>query len=175
MNNTHTSSANDSGLRSRTTWLALFVALGAAGTLAAALWVQHLGNPPCPLCILQRMGYLAVLAFALATSAARVGERPGIGRGTAALGVLSGLLGLAAAAKHVWLVWHPGQTCGLDPLAVTINHWPITHWVPWMFRADGFCADVPYVFGVALPLWSALGFIVLTALLLPALRTPASH
>ncbi|MBW4048819.1 MAG: disulfide bond formation protein B [Proteobacteria bacterium] len=175
MNNTHTSSANDSGLRSRTTWLALFVALGAAGTLAAALWVQHLGNPPCPLCILQRMGYLAVLAFALITSAARLGKSPGIGRGTAALGVLSGLLGLAAAAKHVWLVWHPGQTCGLDPLAVTINHWPITHWAPWMFRADGFCADVPYVFGIALPLWSALGFIVLTALLLPALRAPASH
>ncbi len=175
MNNTYTSSDKGPNLRSRATWLTLVAALGAAGILAAALWVQHLGNPPCPLCILQRIGFLGLLAFALATSAARIGKMPRTGRGTAALGVLSGLFGLAAAAKHVWLVLHPGQTCGLDPLAVTINHWPITHWVPWMFQADGFCADVPYVFGIALPLWSALGFIVLTGLLLPALRSSARH
>jgi disulfide bond formation protein DsbB len=156
----------------RSVIIPLFVALCAASILAGALWVQHEGNPPCPLCILQRIAYLALLAFALIAAGLSAARQTISSRMALMFGALSGLIGLGIAARHIWLVLHPGQTCGLDPLAVTINHWSITHWMPWMFSADGLCADVPDVFGLSLPMWSALGFTLLTALLLLPLRSP---
>ncbi len=138
--------------------------------LAAALWEQAQGNAPCPLCVLQRLGYLSVMAFSLLGVVGALAQRARATRLALALAALSGLGGLSVAFKHLWLVWHPGQTCGLDPLAVQINHWAITGLAPWLFRADGFCADVPYLFGMSLPGWSALGFAVLVLALLLALR-----
>ena len=154
--------------------LALLAAAGAAAVLGAALWQQHLGNAPCPLCVLQRIGYLVVLAGGLLAALLGALALRSLARAAAALGVLGAAGGLGTALKHVWLVWHPGQTCGLDPLAVRIDHWTVTQWFPWMFRADGFCADVPKVFGVTLPAWSALGFVVLGGLLAVALLRRAS-
>ena len=155
------------------TGLALLVAMICICILAGALWTQHQGYAPCPLCILQRIAYLSVLFLALV---AAMLSRSGSGtaaRGAATFAALACLVGFGVAAKHVWLVWHPGQTCGLDPLATTINHWTISQWLPWMFRADGFCADTPYLLGHSLPLWSALGFVLLAALLVIAiLQTP---
>ena len=154
--------------------LPLLAALVCALVLAGALWQQHLGFAPCPLCILQRIAYLVVLLLALAT--AILSRRRAAARGAAVLAVLACMAGFGIAAKHVWLIWHPGQTYGLDPLAVTINHWAISQWLPWMFRADGFCADTPYLLGQSLPLWSALGFVLLAALFVIAiLSTPRAR
>ena len=153
--------------------LPLLAALICVLILAGALWQQHLGFAPCPLCILQRIAYLAVLFLALAAAILSRRRAVAAARSAAVLAVLACMAGFGVAAKHVWLVWHPGQTCGLDPLAVTINHWAISQWLPWMFRADGFCADTPYLLGQSLPLWSALGFLLLAALLVIAiLGTP---
>lgn len=153
--------------------LPLFAAATALGTLGGALWLQRKGFAPCPLCILQRMAYLGVLVFALTAnslmrSPARLAAQIVLG-----LGVLSSLVGLGFAARHIWLVLHPGQLCGLDPLAAVINHWSVTQWAPWMFRADGLCADTPSVFGLALPFWSAAGFVLTSVLLLMAMRRRA--
>jgi|YelNatPaOPRAMG01_1025707.scaffolds.fasta_scaffold01910_12 disulfide bond formation protein DsbB len=137
----------------------------ACGALGGALWLQRKGFAPCPLCILQRMAYLAVLSFSLlAAGLLRSGWR----RLALGLALLAALLGLGVAVRQTWLVLHPGQLCGLDPLAAVINRWSLTHWAPWMFRADGLCADTPSVFGVALPFWSAAGFAVVCAFLLAA-------
>ena len=156
--------------------LPLLAALVCALILAGALWQQHLGFAPCPLCILQRIAYLAVLLLALAAAILSRRHAVAAARGAAVLAVLACMAGFGIAAKHVWLIWHPGQTCGLDPLAVTINHWAISQWLPWMFRADGFCADTPYLLGQSLPLWSALGFLLLAALLVIAiLSTPRAR
>ena len=44
----------------------LFVALACAGMLAFALYVQHVDFiDPCPLCVFQRMAYIAVMLIAL--------------------------------------------------------------------------------------------------------------
>ncbi|WP_298294103.1 disulfide bond formation protein B [Thiomonas sp.] len=137
----------------------------ACGALGGALWLQRKGFAPCPLCILQRMAYLAVLSFSLlAAGLLRTGWR----RLALGLAMLAALLGLGVAGRQIWLVLHPGQLCGLDPLAAVINRWSVTHWAPWMFRADGLCADTPSVFGVALPFWSAAGFAVACVFLLAA-------
>ncbi|MDY0329867.1 MAG: disulfide bond formation protein B [Thiomonas sp.] len=152
----------------------------ALGALGGALWLQRRGFAPCPLCILQRMAYLGVLVFALSAIGLMrpqmQSNRQLAARVVLGFGVLSGLAGLGLAARHIWLVLHPGQLCGLDPLAAVINHWAVTQWAPWMFRADGLCADTPSVFGLALPFWSAAGFILTSALLLAALlrRAPSS-
>ena len=156
------------------TALPALAAVTALGTLGGALWLQRKGFAPCPLCILQRMAYLGVLIFSLSAislirSNAQLASRVVLG-----FGVLSGLVGLGFAARHIWLVLHPGQLCGLDPLAAVINHWPVTQWAPWMFRADGLCADTPSVFGLALPFWSAAGFVLASALLLAAMWRRAS-
>ena len=144
-------------------------AAGALGVLGGALWMQRQGFAPCPLCILQRMAYLGVLGFALAAAGAVRRGNAAVAGAASALGVASAAAGLGVALRHVWLVLHPGQTCGLDPLATVINNWSVTHWFPWMFRADGFCADTPSLFGLSLPFWSALGFVFLAGLLVVAI------
>ena len=151
------------------TALSALAAATALGALGGALWLQRKGFAPCPLCILQRMAYLGVLGFALsAMSLMRAGSALAA-RLSQGLAGLSALIGLGFAVRHIWLVLHPGQLCGLDPLAAVINHWSVTQWMPWMFRADGLCADTPAVFGLALPFWSAAGFVVVFVLLLAAL------
>lgn len=147
--------------------LPLLAAVLSFAALAIALYIQSQGEAPCPLCILQRIGFLAVLVFAVLASLARraVGWRIV----WLLLALVGALGGLGVALRHVWLTLHPGQTCGLDPLAVKINHWPVTQWAPWFFRADGFCADVPRELGLPLPAWAAIGFILAAALLLAAL------
>ena len=167
---TFSSSFESRGALRKQAAVAAFVALCCVGVLGAALWEQSQGNAPCPLCILQRIGYLGVLVFSMLSVWGALARCARATRLTLALAALAGIGGLGVALKHVWLVWHPGQTCGLDPLAVQINHWAITGLAPWMFRADGFCADVPYLFGVSLPGWSALGFAGLVLALLVALR-----
>ncbi len=157
--------------RSASAALPALAAAGALGVLGGALWMQRQGFAPCPLCILQRMAYLAVLGFALVAAATARRSSAAVAATALVLGVVSAIAGFGVAARHVWLVLHPGQTCGLDPLATVINSWSLTHWFPSMFRADGFCADTPSLFGVSLPFWSALGFIVLAALLGVALAS----
>lgn len=149
--------------------LAFLVVLASFCILAGALWTQHQGYAPCPLCILQRIAYLGILLLALTAAMLWLSGFSMLPNATAMTAVLACLAGFGVAAKHVWLIWHPGQTCGLDPLATTINLWPITQWLPWMFRADGFCSDTPYLLGQSLPLWSALGFFVLGSLLCAAI------
>lgn len=150
--------------------LSALAAATALGALGGALWLQRQGFAPCPLCILQRMAYLGVLGFALsALSVLRAGSTLAA-RLSQGLAALSALVGLGFAVRHIWLVLHPGQLCGLDPLAAVINHWSVTQWMPWMFRADGLCADTPAVFGLALPFWSAAGFAAIFIVLLAAMR-----
>lgn len=144
-------------------------ALISFGTLSGAVWLQSRGFAPCPLCILQRMAYLGVLGFALLAAVLLRARSQVAARVALTLAALSALLGLGVALRHIGLVLHPGQLCGLDPLAAVINHWPVTQWLPWLFRADGLCADTPAVFGVALPFWSAAGFVVVFGLVLAAL------
>lgn len=150
-------------------WLMQLTALACLAILAGALWTQRQGYAPCPLCILQRLAYLCVLVLAILGAALMRGGAGTAAKTAAGAALLACLAGLGVAARHVWLVLHPGQTCGLDPLAATINHWTISQWFPWMFRADGLCADTPYILGQSLPVWSALGFAVLAVLLAAAI------
>ncbi len=144
----------------------LFVALACVAILGGAVWVQTAqGALPCALCVLQRMAYLGVLALSLLAALGFALRSPALARGALWLGLLAVLAGLVFAAQHMWLFFHPAQTCGLDPLATRINAWRVTALAPWLLRADGLCSDIPDLFGLPLPLLSGIGLAALGVLM----------
>lgn len=148
------------------------IALFALGLLATALFLQHVERlEPCPLCILQRYGYLFVVGFALAAFVHNPDARGRVVYG--ALVALCALAGGAVAVRQVWLILHPEAVlaCGGGGLVETLlDRFPLTHALPWLLQGNGDCvADAARLFGLPIPAWSLLCFAaLLTAALLLA-------
>ena len=124
--------------------------------LGGALYTQQVMQWfPCPLCILQRYAYLlTALVFLM------VVIQPNR-RWLSVAGVLLAGSGAAAAFYHVWVLAHPMQTCGVDPLQLKLNALPWVSVWPDLFTSDGLCSDAyPPLLGMSLPAWSGLGLIV---------------
>lgn len=93
-------------------WLAALC----AAALSAGVLVQYgLDHPPCSLCVLQRLGFIAVLLFALPVAALPL-------RGTqlkvlAGLTLVAFLAGAGVATYQVWLGFFPEglARCGRGP------------------------------------------------------------
>jgi disulfide bond formation protein DsbB len=138
--------------------LLLAIAAACIGLVGVALYLQHVQQMlPCPLCVIQRYLYLS-LALACIVGAA-VGK-PKLGAG---LGLLASLGGLGVAVKHVWVITHPGVSCGIDPMESILNRFPTATMMPWAFEAYGLCEDSKdALFGVSIPMWSAISFGALT-------------
>jgi protein dithiol:quinone oxidoreductase len=139
----------------------LLLLIAAISTLlvGAALYLQHAqGMLPCPLCVIQRYLFLAV---AVASLAGALAGRIRLGAG---LGLLGALGGLAVAGKHIYVLAHPGFSCGIDPMETVLNKIPTATMMPWIFRADGLCENATdALFGLSIPQWSALWFALLAA------------
>jgi disulfide bond formation protein DsbB len=117
---------------------------------------------PCPLCILQRVGYLGIAISCLL--AAGITPLKKLFHG---LAILAAAYGVAVAGHHVWLLSHPGESCGIDPLELWINQFQLANAVPWLFKADGLCsAKLPAILGLQVPEWSLLWFGAFLAILL---------
>ncbi|WP_114690353.1 disulfide bond formation protein B [Polynucleobacter necessarius] len=112
---------------------------------------------PCPLCILQRVGYLVVAISCLL--AASIAPLRKLFHG---LAVLAAGYGLGVASRHVWLLSHPATSCGIDPLETWINQFQLANSLPWLFKADGLCSStLPAILGLQVPEWSLLWFAVI--------------
>jgi len=149
-------------------WPLLLVLLTSVLSLGAALYLQESkGWYPCALCIAQRYAYMGAGVLALlGVFSAGVSRKLWV-----SLAMLSAVLGLGVAAYHVWVLAHPGVSCGVDPLQVKLNALPWVQYWPVMFEADGLCtAEYPPFFGLDLPAWSALGFVFELLLVLVALK-----
>jgi disulfide bond formation protein DsbB len=137
----------------------LLLSLLSLGLVAFAVILQQVGYQgvsflPCPLCILQRVGYLGVALACLL--AAGIGPMRKFFHG---LAILAAGYGLVVASHHVWLVFHPGESCGVDPLELWINQFQIVRGLPWLFKADGLCsAQLPAILGLQVPEWSLVWF-----------------
>ncbi|MDC8757722.1 disulfide bond formation protein B [Janthinobacterium fluminis] len=134
--------------------LLLSVAAACFAVLGAAMYLQHgLDLLPCPLCVIQRYLFLAVAVACLAGAAA---GKPKLGAG---LGLLAALGGLGVAGKHLYVLAHPGLSCGIDPMETMLNKIVTAEYLPFMFRADGLCEDatMPF-FGLSIPQWSLVCF-----------------
>ena len=131
------------------------------GLIAVALYLQHiLEMMPCPLCVIQRYMFLAIgVASLVAAISGKIRE------GTT-LALLAALGGLYAVGKHLYVLANPGFSCGIDPMETFLNKIPTAEYLPWLFRADGLCEGATdALMGLAIPQWSAVWFVVLTALL----------
>ena len=149
---------------------ATFGFLISVATLAAALFFQISKEwLPCPLCILQRYAYLAT---ALGFLGIGLTSRKGLMSGAFTLITLTGVLsGAGLAFYHVWVLSNPSQTCGVDPLQITLNALPWVQVWPEMFMSDGLCSEeYPPLFGLSLPMWSGIGFLVQGLVLLITVR-----
>ena len=132
-----------------------------------AIVLQQIGHQgvsflPCPLCVLQRVGYLGIALVCLL--AAGIAPLRKLFHG---LAILAAVYGTAVAAHHVWLLSHPSESCGIDPLETWINQFQLANYLPWLFKADGLCsAKLPAIIGLQVPEWSLLWFAVFLLVLL---------
>jgi len=129
--------------------------------VAVALVLQHLkGQAPCPLCVLQRAGFLLVAVIALA-AAIQQPRRGGVVIYAAAL-ALAALSGLGVAIWHVWSLYHPKFGCGRDVMEEFVNNLPTANLLPWLFHASGECtAPHEPILGLQVPEWSLTWFSLL--------------
>lgn len=117
---------------------------------------------PCPLCILQRVGYLGIATFCLLAA----GFNP-LRKLFHILATASAAYGLFVAARQVWLLSHPENSCGIDPLETWINQFQLAKELPWLLKADGLCsAKLPAILGLQVPEWSLFWFGIFLIVLL---------
>ena len=142
-------------------------ALGAvlcAALLAYALYSQYqLKVEPCPLCIFQRVAFMAMgLFFLLGAQHGPLqwGRKP-----YAVLVALAGLTGAGIAARHVWLQHLPKSEvpdCG-PGLGYMLDSFPLAKTLKMVLTGSGECAEVNWTFlGLAMPTWTLLWFVGLT-------------
>ena len=134
----------------------LIGALLCAALIATALYFQYAaGLQPCPLCILQRVAFIAVGVLLLLgfLHNPRGWGRPVYG----GLASMSALLGATIAARHMWLQnLPPGQVpeCGPD-LTFMLEAFPLQKALGLILRGSGECAEVQWsLLGLTMPGWS---------------------
>ena len=133
------------------------------GLMLFALYLQYYEyQNPCPLCILQRVAFIALGVVFLVGALHRPGR---IGARVYAL-LLSviALLGISVAARHVWLQHLPKDRvpeCG-PGLEYMLNRFPLTQALEKIFRGSGECAEAGWTFlSFSIPEWSLLWLILL--------------
>uniref|UniRef100_B1XTS2 Disulphide bond formation protein DsbB n=1 Tax=Polynucleobacter necessarius subsp. necessarius (strain STIR1) TaxID=452638 RepID=B1XTS2_POLNS len=145
----------------------LFLSIFSLSLVIFAVILQQTGYQgvsfmPCPLCILQRVGYLSIAISCLL--AAGIAPFRKLFHG---LALLAAGYGVSVAGHQVWLLFHPSESCGIDPLETWINQFQLTNHLPWLFKADGLCsAKLPTILALQVPEWSLLWFSVLFLILL---------
>lgn len=135
-----------------------------AAALAFVYYLQYVqGLNPCPLCIFQR---IAMAATGLVLLLGALHGSPGFGRFVYAfLGALCAAVGVAIAARHVWIQSLPADqipACG-PPLRSLVGMLPPLDVIRTVLRGDGECHKVKWLLlGLSLPWWSMFGFMALS-------------
>ena len=144
------------------------VAIGCIAAVGVALVSQHVyGMEPCPWCVLQRLVFLAIGAFALLGV---IWRGPAGGRAVGTLGLLLAALGLAAA---LWQHFVAAQSasCNLTLADRIVNATGLNALLPAVFEARASCADAAVsLLGVPYALWAGALFALIGALMIVALR-----
>ena len=144
----------------------LLLALGCASLLGYGYYLQFVdGIEPCPLCILQRLAYIAVIIIAL-IGLVHAPEKIGI-RVYSSLIAVASLIGAGIAARQVWLQHLPADKVpecgpGLDYLLQVFS---FAETLQKVFTGSGECAEVKWTFlSFSIAEWSLLCFICLATL-----------
>ena len=139
--------------------------IACAGLLGFAYYLQYYDyQDPCPLCILQRIAFMALAAIFL------VAALHGPGRtGTLVYGGMLFLvagIGAAIATRHVWLQNLPKDRipeCG-PGLEYMLRKLPLTQALEKILAGSGECAEAGWKFlGLSIAGWSLVWFVLLGA------------
>jgi disulfide bond formation protein DsbB len=142
----------------------VFAALACSSLLAFAVYSQRsLLLDPCPLCILQRVVFMA-LAVAFAIGALHA---PRSRNGRRVYGVVAALLaatGAAIASRHLWLQSLPPElvpACG-PGLSYMLEVFPLSEVIRDVFTGSGECAKVDWrLLGLSMPGWTLIWYLFL--------------
>lgn len=136
-----------------------------AGLLGAGLYLQHVvGLEPCPLCIFQRVAFIALGLVFLVAALHGPGRTGAIVY--AVFGGVSAIAGAGIAARHVWLQSLPADqvpACG-PGLAYMLEQFPLMRMLENVLSGSGECAESGWQFlGLSIAGWSLIWFVVLGA------------
>ena len=146
----------------RVAYLLGFLICGAL--LGFAYYAQYsLYLDPCPLCIFQRIAFMAMGVFFLIGG---LHAPKGWGRRVYALLVsVSGIIGAAIAGRHIYLQnLPPDQVPDCGPgLGYMLDTLPLKSVLEKVFTGSGECAEVSWSFlGLSMPWWTLIWYIALT-------------
>ncbi|VTX56530.1 disulfide bond formation protein B [Acinetobacter ursingii] len=132
--------------------------------MSFALYLEHVkGLDPCPLCVFQRVGLMAMGIFALIAFLHNPASNL-MKRMYALLATLSIGWSVGVAARHVWLQTLPPDrvpSCG-PGLNYLIDALPLKTVLSEVLTGSGECAAIDWTFlGQSLPVWSLVFFSVL--------------
>ena len=146
-------------------WLYLAGAAVIAVLFGAALYLQYvLHQDPCPLCMIQRFIFIAMLVlFAIASlhNPKRTGAKV-----YAALITLFALGGVGVASRHIWIQHLPKDevpACG-PGLDYMLENFPMSEVLKELMHGSGECAAKGWTFlTLGIPEWSLVWYVLLGA------------
>jgi len=135
------------------------------GLILYALYLQYYEyQDPCPLCLLQRVVYIALMVVFLL--GALHGPRHTGAIVYSTLLVLVSLIGAGIAGRHVWLQHLPKDKvpeCG-PGLGYILDRFPLVNALEKIFRGSGECAEAGWrLMGLSIAEWSLVWFVLLGA------------
>lgn len=144
-------------------WLYLAGAVTVVGLFCFGLYLQYvLRLEPCPLCMIQRVIFIAIgLLFLIASLhnpkqlAAKV---------YSILIALVSLSGVAVAARHIWIQHLPkDQVPGCGPgLDYMLQNFPLSEVWQELLHGSGECAEKSWTFfTLGIPEWSLVWYVLL--------------
>lgn len=139
------------------------LALVCAVLLGYGYYLQYVtGLEPCPLCIMQRLAFFALLAVSLVAAIhgpAAMGVRVYAG-----LGLIAAAIGGAIAGRQIWLQHLPPDQlpdCG-PGLEYMLEVFPLFEALRMILTGSGECAEVDWTFlGLSIAGWSLVWFVLL--------------
>lgn len=130
--------------------------------LAYAYYEQFFGGlEPCPLCIFQRVAFIAV--FVLCVIAAIHAPHGSGQRVYGALAFVAAATGAGISIRHLWLQsLPPDQVPACGPgLDYLLDTFPVADVVRMAFTGSGECAEIDWVFlGLSMPAWTLIWFVL---------------
>lgn len=150
-------------VRDRAANLFLATLVACIGILGYAVYLQFWkGLDPCPWCIVQRVGFIAVALVALLAALQRPWST-GI-RVWSLLGAAAAFAGAGSAVYHLWLQSDPKRAaaCAGSALERLLDASRIGDWVPPLLQYGGTCEAKPWTLvGLSVPQWSLVCFVAL--------------
>lgn len=142
-----------------------FGALVCAALLGYALYLQYYTYlDPCPLCIFQRIAFVALGAI-FGLGALHGPKSVGGRRAYGVLAFLSAAAGVAVAARHLWLQSLPADqvpACTSMGLDYMLEAFPLSEVLAKVFTGSGECAVIDWqLLGLSMPAWTLVWYLIL--------------